>query len=167
MTVKRWLTVLVILGIAALAADRYWPRPITEAALSQQLAGAHCRFAHSSDRCEQRGFEALSGLLVETHDCDLWAVQCLADMKSPEAVTAMIDVLTRKTDVETCDGLRPIRTSAVVYLGNAGDRRALPALRQHLASNPTASLSAGASGCSAGPEDTTIIRDAISKLETP
>ena len=77
----------------------------------------------------------------------------------------MISVLATKTDVQTCDGVRPIRTLAVNYLADSGDRAAIEPLKRLLASNPTQTLSAGASGCAANAEDKEVIRAAIQKLQ--
>ena len=159
------LTTLFAAAGLLYAAYVMWPRPVTETALRQQLAGAHCRFIHDIDHCAQRGFEPLRSLLLEQHDCDLWAVQCLSQFKSPEAVAGMISVLATKADVQTCDGVRPIRTLAVSYLGDSGNRAAIEPLKRLLASNPTETLSAGASGCAARLEDKGAIRAAIGKLE--
>lgn len=166
MTLNQALYLFVFLGLVYVGVDRYWPRAITEAALAQQLAGAHCRFEFNLDRCEQRGFEPLRSLLTEDHDCDMWAVRCLMDDKSPKAVSVMINVLSTKTDVQTCDGVRPIRSYAVKYLADSGDHSALAPLKKLLASSPTATLSAGASGCHADPEKLDAIRAAIKKLES-
>jgi hypothetical protein len=165
MTLGQGLYAIALLVLVYVGIDRYWPRTITEATLVDQLAGAHCRFAFELDRCEQRGFDPLRSLLTESHDCDMWAVQCLMGYKSPKAVDVMINVLSTKTDVQTCDGVRPVRTYAVEYLGNSGDLSALPPLKKLLASNPTETLSAGASGCRAGSEKLETIRVAIDKLE--
>lgn len=166
MSLKRAFVVCLLLAAAYIAIDRYWPRAITEAALAEQLDGAHCRFSYEIDRCTQRGFEPLRSLLIEEHDCDLWAVQCLMAFKSPEATRELKKVLSTKTDVETCDGVSPIRSYAVEYLGGSGDRSAIEPLKALLASNPTATLSSGAAGCSARPENLTAIRAAIDKLES-
>jgi len=165
MTVKHCLFSFLFLGLAYVGFENYWPRPATEAALAQQLAGSHCRFAYQIDHCEQRGFEPLRGLFSERHDCDMWAVKCLGDYKSPRAVIEMINVLLTKTDVETCDGVRPVRSFAVAYLGNRGDQSALVPLKKLLARKPNATLSAGASGCQPGLENTDAIRAAINKIE--
>lgn len=159
--------ILTALAIGAIIYTTYalWPRPITEAALRQQLAGGHCRFMHDIDQCTQRGIDPFRSLFVEGHDCDLWAVQCLSQFKSPEAVAGMISVLAMKTDVQTCDGVRPIRTLAVNYLADSGDRAAIEPLKRLLASNPTQTLSAGASGCAANAQDKEVIRAAIQKLQ--
>ena len=86
------------------------------------------------------------------------------EFDTPEARQAMIRVISEKTDVQTCDGVRPIRTYAVRYLGNSGDPSALPPLQKHLESKPKQRLSSGAAGCKPGPEDITEIHDAIRKL---
>ena len=155
----------LLLAACYIALDRYWPRAITEAELAEQLAGAHCRFSYEHDRCMQRGFEPLRSLLTEGHDCDFWAVRCLSDMKSPQATKELLNVLSTKTDVETCDGVSPIRSYAVAYLGDSGDPSAIEPLQALLASSPTATLSSGAVGCSGQPEDLSAIRSAIEKLE--
>ncbi len=155
------LTAILLLCWFAFA---YWPRAITESALSAQLDGSHCRFVYDIDHCEQRGLDPLRMLFTEDHDCDLWAVQCLMAFDTPEARQAMVRVLSEKSDVQTCDGVRPVRTYAVRYLGNSGDPSALPPLRKLLESKPTQRLSSGAAGCEPGPEDTTEIQNAIKKL---
>ena len=165
MTRRAALYTLLAAGLIVWAAYQVWPRPITEASLAGQLAGTHCRFAWDIDHCRQRGIEPLRSLLTEDHDCDLWAVQCLMAFKSPQATQAMIGVLSTKSDIETCDGVRPIRSYAVRHLGDSGDRAAIAPLKQLLASNPMPRLSAGASGCRPRPESLEAIRAAIDKLE--
>ena len=165
MKLKSLLYGIAMLGLVFLAIDRYWPRNITEVVLSQQLTGAHCRFSYDIDSCEQRGFEPVRSLFTEDHDCDMWAVRCLMDFRSPATENATIIVLSTKTDVQTCDGVRPIRSYAVKYLGDFGSRLALPALKKHLASKPRSKLSRGASGCRAAPEKVEAIRAAITKIE--
>lgn len=159
--------ILALLLVSGLVLSAYWPRTIDAQSLSRQLAGEHCRFAinYDSRRCEQRGFDPLRSLFTEDHDCDLWAVQCLAERKSSATVDVMVKVLTTKTDVQTCDGVRPIRTTAVTYLGNSGDVRALRPLKALLARKPKQTLSGGASGCQPAAEDTRPIRRAIEQLE--
>ncbi len=164
MTIKRILYAIVLVGLFSFGLARYWPRPITVVSLSQQLEGVHCRFAHDLSRCYQRGIEPLRSLFTKDHDCDMWAVRCLTEIRSPSVQDAMIKVLVTKADVQTCDGVRPIRSYAVKYLGELGSKSALPALKKHLATEPKSKLSAGASGCQAGPEIVDTIQSAIEKL---
>jgi hypothetical protein len=159
----RWSLSLFLL-CAGTAAYVYWPRAITEESLSAQLDGRSCHFAYRN-ACEQRGLEPLGRLLGERHDCDMWAVQCLAEFDTPQAQEVMIKVVSSKTDVETCDGTLPIRTDAVNYLGRSGDASALAPLEALLASKPTSVLSKGASGCEARPEETQVILDAIAAIK--
>jgi hypothetical protein len=142
-----------------------WPRAITEQSLSAQLEGAHCRFKYEIDGCTQRSIEPLNAIFIEEHDCDLWAVQCLAEFATQEARQIMVQVLMSKADVQTCDGVSSIRSQAVFYLGNSGDLSAIAPLRELLVSRPMQKLSPGASGCKASSEDLEVIRSAISKLE--
>ena len=165
MTTWKIAFTLSLFGTMFYFANLYWPRSATEVVLVKQLEGQHCRFTYQMDTCEQRGFEPFRSLLLEDHDCDIWAIQCLSKFKSPLAVKAMIDVLSSKNDVETCDGVRPVRTLAVEYLGNSDDRSAIEPLRKLLASNPMEVLSAGASGCQPRPENLDNIRAALKKLE--
>lgn len=165
MTRKSALYYLLPVGFIVWTVYQYWPRPITEDSLAEQLDGAHCRIAYEIDHCKQRGFEPLRSMLIEDHDCDLWAVQCLMEFKSPQARQVMIKVLSMKSDVETCDGVRPVRSYAVKYLGDSGDRIAISPLRKLLANEPMQRLSSGASGCQPKPESLDAIRAAINKLE--
>lgn len=159
------LLVLLLVGSIFAGMYQYRPRAINEGSLAAQLSGSHCRFSYDADQCKQRGFEPFRSLLIEDHDCDMWAVQCLMGFNTPRAGQVMINVLRSKTDVETCDGVRPIRTYAVKYLGDSGDRSAIPPLKELLQSSPTVKLSVGASGCQPQPESVDGIRAAISKLE--
>ena len=162
---NRIILAVMLAGLLAYVANTYWPRTITEESLSRQLKGDHCRFAYEIDQCSQRGFEPLRSLLTEEHDCDMWAIQCLSEFKSPEAVEVMHWVLTQKSDVETCDGARPVRSYAVKYLGENGDPSSIPVLQKLIQSNPIAKLSIGARGCSPKPESLADIRAAILKLQ--
>lgn len=165
MTFRAPSFLLASLALVGLLLAVYWPRTPDEYALSQQLAGAHCRFAYENDVCRQRGLEPMRRLFTEDHDCDTWAVKCLSDLRSSAAVDAMITVLSTKTDVQTCDGVRPIRSEAVRYLAKAKDKRALPALRKLAASAPKQTLSGGASGCEPAYENVANIQQAIKSIE--
>jgi hypothetical protein len=142
-----------------------WPRTISEQSISAQIAGGNCRFEYGANGCTQRGIQPLKALFVEEHDCDYWAVQCLADFDTQEARQIMIEALKTKADVQTCDGVVPVRSRAIEYLGNSGDISAIEPLRNLMASQPMQTLSAGATGCEAKGEDLEFIRTAISKLE--
>ncbi len=157
--------VAVLVGTFGWMGYVLWPRAITERSLSSQNAGSHCRFEYGADGCIQRGIHPLRSLLLEKHDCDYWAVQCLADFDTPEARDIMIEVLKTKADVQTCDGVIPVRSHAVRYLGDSGDISAVEPLRALMASEPMETLSAGATGCDANAEDLELIQAAISKLE--
>ncbi len=85
-------------------------------------------------------------------------------MKNRAAYEALISVLTTKSDIETCDGIYPIRTRAVELLGESGYASAVEPLKRHLASNPVGTLSGGASGCTAEPEPVDVIVEALNKL---
>lgn len=151
--------------LLAYAGYIYWPRAITESSLARQLAGTHCRFAYDVDQCSNRGLEPIRSLFIENHDCDMWAIQCLGEIKSSTANDVMIWVLEHKSDVETCDGIRPIRSLAVQYLGEYGDQAAIQSLTRLKNSNPVATLSRGASGCTAKLENSDKIQEAITKIE--
>ena len=155
---------LCCVGLVLLSADVYWPRTISVAALHEQLQGHHCHFKYQ-DQCQQRGLEPLQRLLIQRHDCDLWAVQCLNAFKSDEAVDVLLQVIKEKTDIETCDGVYPIRSYAVDQLANNGQNRAVGPLKSLLESRPNAKLSVGASGCTPNPEDPAHIAAAIRKLQ--
>jgi hypothetical protein len=165
--VKRAVSFVAVVaaGGITVVVHQLWPRSITEESLVAQLAGSHCRFVYEVDHCEQRGIDPLRSLFIEQHDCDLWAVKCLADLKTKTAVEALKQVLETKTDIQTCDGIRPIRSLAVKYLGESGDPTAIEPLQKLLASNPVQTLSPGAAGCDPGPEDLDSISTAIEKLQ--
>jgi PBS lyase HEAT-like repeat len=146
-----------------------WPRPDkpTVAMLEGQLSGAHCGYQFEyGEECRPRQSSFFHWLLLSQAECDLWAVKCLGEIKTPAAQQQLINVLTTKTDVETCDGVLPVRSLAVGLLGDGGQPAAIPPLERHLASKPRATLSAGASGCSARPEPEAEIREALRKLQS-
>ena len=161
---KRIFSAAILLLLISYVGYIYWPRAINESALARQLEGNHCRFAYEIDQCTQRGLDPLRSLFIESHDCDLWAVQCLTEFRSAKSNDLMIWVLEHKTDVETCDGIRPIRSYAVRYLSENGDLSTIPHLIKLKDSNPVATLSGGASGCTAKPENVDKIQEAISAI---
>ena len=165
MTAKARLVALLLGGLFITGTYHYWPREITEDSLAAQLNGSHCRFAFDGDICKQHRFGPFRSLFIEAHDCEIWAVQCLMEFVSPNARQVMINILRSKTDVETCDGVIPVRTYAVKYLGDSGDPSAIVPLEELLQSDPVETLSSGATGCQPGPESLESIRSAISKLE--
>lgn len=103
-------------------------------------------------------------LLLRADTCDLWAVRCLGTIGSPEATAALIRVLDAKADVETCDGVIPVRSTAVSLLGEIGDRSAVEPLRRLAAIRPMMPMSAGASGCPEREEDDRAARAALERL---
>ncbi len=125
LSLRQKITALVLVATLGYVLDRTWPREPTIERLERQLAGSRCDFTFESDRCAWRGFEPLAALLTTWHDCDLWAVQCLGGLPGSGAVAPLIEVLRTKTDIETCDGVLPIRTFAVSSLGRIGDRAAI------------------------------------------
>ena len=137
----------------------------TVTSLERQLAGEACRFEGDDDGCRLRAFHLFDLLARERHTCDLWAVRCLGRIGGPDAVQALVRVLATKADVETCDGVVPVRSMAVAVLGSLGDPSAVEPLRRLKASRPHRRLSAGASGCPAGPEGDHAIDEALRRLE--
>ena len=161
---RRFVLTLILALVVSYLGYIYWPRAVTETTIAHQLQGDQCRFAYELGQCIQRGLEPLRSLLVEDHDCDLWAVQCLSTFKTALAGETMLWVLEHKSDIETCDGVIPIRSYAIQYLGDFGDKSAIPALTRLKNSQPTARLSGGASGCLAKPENPQKIEAAIAKI---
>jgi hypothetical protein len=159
------LFMLAVVALALAAATRHhWRWPPSAASLHGQLAGDHCTFEHDYSGCRLISIVSLRFLLAEKHECDHWAVQCLGEMPGQEATAALVGVLATKRDVETCDGVVPVRSAAVELLGRRGDRSAVAALRALLAGPRPMQLSPGAVGCRAGNESDAVVRRAIGQL---
>ncbi|MGK7877687.1 MAG: HEAT repeat domain-containing protein [Xenococcaceae cyanobacterium] len=77
-------------------------------------------------------------------------------------VAQLLDDLHEKRNVQTCDGVKPIRSRIAKRLGSLGDPRAIDPLINILSSPDEAVLSRGASGCQAGSKHT--YRDALIAL---
>ncbi|MCB1521823.1 MAG: hypothetical protein KDJ37_14795 [Hyphomicrobiaceae bacterium] len=140
------------------------PSSATVPQLQAQLGGAHCRFTYESERCQSRGFNVIDLLVSSEDECDLWAVQCLGTIMSEQSTTVLIRVLDTKRDVETCDGVLPVRSQAVALLGLRADPRAIAPLERLLSSRPKMKLSPGAVGCEPRPEDAGVIEQALGQL---
>ncbi len=138
---------------------------VSVTALEAQLAGAQCRFTYEDQRCQRRGFRVADLLFSAEDECDLWAVKCLGTINSAQSTKALIGVLESKADVETCDGVLPVRSEAVTLLGLRADATAIAPLERLLASRPRMKLSSGAVGCAPRLEDDTVIARALEKLK--
>ncbi|HMQ57755.1 MAG TPA: HEAT repeat domain-containing protein [Rhizobiaceae bacterium] len=136
--------------------------------LAAQLDGGACIFEHDGSQCRARSpglTERLLGLVAaRDSQCELWAVHCLGDEATPQAYTLLAGVLKEKADVQTCDGVVPVRSEAARLLGQSGDPAMAPALEAYVASDPRQVLSSGATGCDARPEDIRPAIEAIRKL---
>jgi HEAT repeat protein len=86
-------------------------------------------------------------------------------MRTQEAYDALIEVLGSKADVQTCDGVHPVRGLAVEALGRSGYSKAIGPLRTYMASSPRQVLSSGATGCAAQLEDTRQAEKAVRAIE--
>ena len=117
----RRIRAIVIIAILAFVTTQMWPKQLTVASLQRQLDGHHCDFEHDFNSCQRRSFNLAQYLLLTQAECDLWAVMCLGKFRSQDAVDALIRVLETKSDIETCDGVLPIRTTAVNLLGDSGN----------------------------------------------
>ena len=163
---QRWLWLALFLA-AALAFAVYGPRSEvpTVASLERQLSGHHCRFEPTHDGCRLRPFSVMDLLFRETAECEASAVRCLGTLRGSDVVPALTRVLETHADVETCDGVIPVRSVAVDLLGEMGDASALAALQRLRETHPRMKLSPGATGCQARPEGTEAIDRAISRLQ--
>lgn len=112
-----------------------------------------------------RARAVLDSLRNADAQCDVWAAQCLGEMKDPAAVDELIWALTNKADVQTCDGVLGVRSESVRALQKLNDRRALAPLKALAAASPRQVLSSGASGCSTQPESLDLIEGAIRGFE--
>jgi len=162
MAVPRWIGALS--AILALAGCEGGAAP-TVGMLEDQLQGKSCRFEHGPAGCRARGIRPLDALLLEQHHCDLWAVQCLGDLATPAARQALAGVLRSKADVETCDGVVPIRSEAIRLLGAGGDRAFAYVLQRLKDDGPRMmARSEGATGCETRTEDDRVLDEALRRL---
>jgi hypothetical protein len=151
-------------NVAAFAND-----PETIASLIEQLNGQRCDYEFLVT-CQKRDIGLLENLGINTirnknEHCIMWSAQCLSFMKPPEAVPALITALKTQSNVQTCDGVIPLRDVIIQALVEIGDKRAVPPLEEYIKSDSYEKLSAGASGCTAKPESKQIAKEAIRVIQ--
>jgi hypothetical protein len=139
----------------------------TVAALEEQLQGQHCQFQFEASKgCHAAPMP--SGWQRQrnpAHLCDIAAIECLGRLRSTAAITALTRLLETKADVETCDGVLPVRTTAVKVLAVSGQAAAIEPLRRLLTAPRKMRLSGSAAGCVPQEEPAKPIIEAITKLE--
>jgi len=155
------LGLLTLTGVVWLP-DRALPPPDAPRLLAQ-LRGEHCDYHLTLDGCTAMD-EWWFLVRDYQHYCRDQAVRCLDRHHDGDTATALAGMLPALQDIQTCDGGYSIRSRAVELIGRIGDRRHIPALAAHLASEPRQRLSAGATGCRAVLEDPGIIREAMENL---
>jgi hypothetical protein len=163
-------TILVAASVGAMAVvgtGLTWHEEPTVAALEEQLQGRHCQFQFQ----DYKGCYAAPMPSVWERQrnpaqlCDIAAIKCLGHLHSAAAITALTRLLETKADVETCDGVLPVRTTAVKVLAASGQAAAIEPLRRLLTAQRKMMLSGGAAGCVAPREPAKPIIEAIAKLE--
>jgi len=167
--ISKWLVLAVGLTAAIAFMLHEMPRDQPSvASLQRQLAGEHCHYRqelYEAEGCRRHQLNLAQRLFLSDEECELWAVRCLGELRSPDAVSTLIGVLDTKADIETCDGVIPVRSTAVSLLGEIGDKSAIDPLKRLMMQNPKTKLSIGASGCNAQFEGIETVKKALSKLE--
>lgn len=129
--------------------------------LINQFNGHSCDYEFFGT-CQKRAIGFLERVGINSHRnqdklCVLWAAECLGFVKSPEVVPVLTQALKTEANIQTCDGVIPIRSKIIIALGRIGDKRAIAPLEEYIKSNAHEKLSAGAmragvSNCPLKPE---------------
>lgn len=136
--------------LSLLLATNAYARQVDQQFLSQltdQVQGKSCKYKEEAGGCVQRGF--LDSLL-RRHDkenCIIDAARCLGEMgnEAKPAVPVLIQALRNYRNVETGDGILPVRSSIAEALGAIGDESAIQPLMEVLSSADPVSISSSAS----------------------
>lgn len=157
------ICLLALLSLPAFAND-------TEAfpSLIDQLNGQRCDYEFVGV-CQKREVGFLESIGIRSirnknEQCVLWSIQCLGSMKPPEAIPALIGALESQPNVQTCDGVIPLRYMIIKELAEIGDKRAVPALEKYIKTNTYERLSDGAVGCAAEPESKQPAKEALVRI---
>jgi hypothetical protein len=143
-------------------------------ALITQLDGGACLYKSASpdgrSPCEKRDIGILErvGLwsVRNLHEhCVMWAAACLGNARNVDAVPALIHALRVRSNVQTCDGVIPVRSTIATAIGLIGDKKAISALQMYIRTPIFETLSSGASGCAPKPESKVPASDALDRLQ--
>jgi hypothetical protein len=148
---RDWRPALLLglaMRVAACERDIVSPGPSVPATASApdvddvvaQLEGRHCRYGVDAlDACEPRPRRGLLGWIVTRHEdrwtCPTGAARCLAKLgpAARAAVPALLRALDHgPQDVDTGDGVIPVRSSVIEALGRSGDARAVAPVAREL-----------------------------------
>jgi len=112
--------------------------------LINQVKGGECKY---QDNCSKRNFWYAYAIRHDKEYCIIGAASCLGIMgpEAKEAVPELIQSLKYYANVETGDGIIPVRSSIAKTLGQIGDLRAIQPLIEILASNDPVTISESAS----------------------
>lgn len=138
--------------------------------LVEQLNGQRCDYKFVG-KCEKRDIGFLEGIGMSSirnmkEQCISWSAQCLGSMRLPEAVPVLIGALKTQPNVQTCDGVIPLRYIIIEALVNIGDKRAIPPLEEYIKSDNYEKLSAGANGCAAQLESKQFAKEALDRISS-
>lgn len=115
--------------------------------LLDQLSGKICKYEVRNGVCVQRKPFAYFFRRSDKEQCVIDAAQVLGKMgdKAQSAVTALIEALNKYHNVDSGDGIIPVRSEIALALGQIGDPAAIKPLIAILASEDSVTLSASAS----------------------
>lgn len=133
---------LIVLGAgAALVFGQSGASTPTAEALHAQLLGEKCIFEISDEGTPvERGMFGGMDRRNDAELCVIDAAKLLGAMHSQttDTVPLLIDGLKSNHNVDTGDGIIPVRSEIASVLGQIGDKRAIPALEEILASEDPA-----------------------------
>ena len=141
-TVKK--PMVVIAAVLALAAPVFaagQDKLISE--LVDQLNGGPCRYELNDGRPVKRGWFASSVRRSDKEYCIIDAAKALGSLGAEArlAVPALIEALKRRRNVDSGDGIVPVRSEIALALGRIRDQSAIPALMEVLDSDDETKLS--------------------------
>ena len=115
--------------------------------LVDQLKGGSCKFEMQGNACVQRPFFASFLRRSDKEQCIIDSANALGVMgpQAKEAVPALIEALNTYRNVDSGDGIIPVRSQIALSLGRIGEPSAIKPLIAVLGSEDEVSLSSSAS----------------------
>lgn len=115
----------------------------TVESLTSQLNQGKCRFENDNGMPVSRGFFSGMGRRNDVHYCVIDAAKLLVSLhkEDKEVVHILINALKNYRNVDSGDGIIPVRSEIALALGKLGDKQALVPLQEVLDSEDPVILS--------------------------